>query len=149
MKKLLKIEICGSVNSVQCALIGWKLFDKSNFAATVYAQCMNSICNGKFVPKRMKKKKKKEQKNADANTNAKPKRSLRDLVHFYFSSFQQPRRGCFEIREKGGETFISLLVNNTNICVFFFFFSLCWPLDALCMSNLVFPSMLFLRWLLM
>ncbi|MFQ6638641.1 hypothetical protein Gotur_016354 [Gossypium turneri] len=29
--------------------------------------------------------------------------------HFLSPNFQQPRRGCFEIREEGGETFISLL----------------------------------------
>ena len=42
MKKLWKSEICGSVNSARCTLITWKSFDKSNFAATVHAQCMNS-----------------------------------------------------------------------------------------------------------
>ena len=73
MKKLLKSEICGSVNSARCALIGWKLFDKSNFAATVYAQYMNSSHNSKICPKTCEKKKKKEQKNANADANAGPK----------------------------------------------------------------------------
>ena len=58
MKKLLKSEICGSVNSARCALIGWKLFDKSKFVATVYEQCMNSSCNSlKTREKKMEKRK--------------------------------------------------------------------------------------------
>ena len=36
MKKLLKSEICGSVNSARCVLIGWEEGEKSNFAATVH-----------------------------------------------------------------------------------------------------------------
>ena len=36
MKKLLKSEICGSVNSIRCAVIGPKKFEKSKFAATVH-----------------------------------------------------------------------------------------------------------------
>ena len=74
MKKLLKSEICGSVNSAQCALIGWKLFDKSNCAATVHAQCMNNSRNSKICPKMRGKKKKKEKKNANVDVNVKPKR---------------------------------------------------------------------------
>ena len=35
-----------------------KLFDKLNFAATVYIQCMNSIHNSKICPKMRGKKKK-------------------------------------------------------------------------------------------
>ena len=34
-----------------------KLFDKSNIAATVYVQCMNSIHNSKICPKMREKKK--------------------------------------------------------------------------------------------
>ena len=75
MKKLLKNEICGSVNSVQCALIGWKLFDKSNFAATVHTQCINSAVTVKFVPKRVKKKrtekrKRKRKRRTQMHTNS-------------------------------------------------------------------------------
>ena len=79
MKKLLKSEICVSVNSARCTLIGCKLFDKSNFAATVYAQCMNSNCNSKICPK-TRKKKKKEQKNANADANARPKHTHRVVI---------------------------------------------------------------------
>ena len=71
MKKLLKSEICGSVKSARCALIGCKSFDKSNFAATVHAQCINSSRNSKICPKTRGNKKKK--KNANANTG--PKRT--------------------------------------------------------------------------
>ena len=56
MKKLLKNKICGSVNSAQYALIGWKLFYKSNFAATIHAQCINSSHNSKICPKTREKK---------------------------------------------------------------------------------------------
>ena len=35
-EKVLKSEICRSVNSTQCALIGWKKLEKSNFTATVH-----------------------------------------------------------------------------------------------------------------
>ena len=62
MKKLLKSEICGSINSALCALIGWKLFCKSNFAATVHAQYMNSSRNSKICPKTREKKKKKHKR---------------------------------------------------------------------------------------
>ena len=77
MKMLLKSEICGSVNSAQCALIDWKLFDKSNFAATVHAQRMNTSHNSKICPKTREKKKKKKKKNTNADANTGPKRSLR------------------------------------------------------------------------
>ena len=60
MKKFLKSEIYGSVNSAQCALIGWKEREKSNFAATVHAQCMNSS------RKSHEKKKKGKAPDADA-----------------------------------------------------------------------------------
>ena len=62
MKKLLKSEIRGSVNSAQCELIVWKLFDKSNFVATVYAPCMNSSRNSKICPKIREKKRTKQKK---------------------------------------------------------------------------------------
>ena len=58
MKKLLKSEICGSVNNVRYALIDWKLPDKSNFAAIFHAL----VITVKFVPKRVKKKKEKKEK---------------------------------------------------------------------------------------
>ena len=67
MKKLLKSEIYGSVNSVQYVLIGWKLFDKSNFVTTIYTQCMNSSRNNKICTK-TRKKKKKEKKNRKMHT---------------------------------------------------------------------------------
>ena len=62
MKKLLKSKICKSVNSARCALIGWKLFDKLNFAATVYAQCINNDRNSKICLKTRIKKKKREKR---------------------------------------------------------------------------------------
>ena len=75
MKKLQKSEICGSVDSARCALIGWKLFDKLNFAATVHAQYINSSHNSKICPKTREKKKKKKA-NADATTRPKCSPSL-------------------------------------------------------------------------
>ena len=74
MKKLWKSEIYGSVNSARCTLISWKSFDKSNFAATVHAQCMNSSRNSKTCPKTCEKKKKQEQKKVIASAG--PKRAL-------------------------------------------------------------------------
>ena len=54
MKKLLKSEICGSVNSALGVLIGWEVGEKSNFAA---AQCMNNSRKSlKRVPQKKKKK---------------------------------------------------------------------------------------------
>ena len=73
MKKLLKSEICGFVNSARYALIGWKWFDKSNFAATVYTQYMNSNRNNKICLKTRKEKKKKR---ANAKASTRPKRTL-------------------------------------------------------------------------
>ena len=64
MKKLLKSEICGSVNSVRCALIDRKLPDNSNFAAIVHAL----VITVKFVPKRVKKKEKKEKRKTQTQT---------------------------------------------------------------------------------
>ena len=58
MKKLLKSEICGSVNStrVHCSRKTW-----SKVVATVHEQCMNSSCLlGKRVPKKIKKGKMQE-----------------------------------------------------------------------------------------
>ena len=85
MKKLLKNKICGSVNSAQYALIGWKLFYKSNFAATIHAQCINSSHNSKICPKTREKKKEQKNTNANTNTSAKPKRTLSDefLIWMY------------------------------------------------------------------
>ena len=80
MKKLLKSEVCGFVNSARCALIGWKLFDKSNFAAIVHIQCINSNRNSKICPKTRKKKK---QKNANVNASVGPKRTLSLLHELY------------------------------------------------------------------
>ena len=51
MKKLLKSEIYGFVNSTQCALFGPKKFEKSN-----------------FTQKRMKKKKKKNKQTNKTQT---------------------------------------------------------------------------------
>ena len=79
MKKLLKSEIRGSVNSAQCELIVWKLFDKSNFVATVYAQCMNNSRNSKICPK-IREKKEQNRKNANIDANAGPKHTLNDLL---------------------------------------------------------------------
>lgn len=45
--------------------------------------------------------------------------------NFSSSSFQQPRRGCFEIREDGGEKFISLVVNVAPIFSFTIYCA-CW-----------------------
>ena len=72
MKKLLKSEICVSVNSARYALISWKLFDKLNFAdfaATVYAQCINSNHNSKICPKTREKKKRKRKRISRTQTN--------------------------------------------------------------------------------
>ena len=82
MKKLLKNKICGSVNSAQYVLIGWKLFYKSNFAATIHAQCINSSHNSKICPETREKKKNKK---ANTNTLAGPKRTLSDgfLIWMY------------------------------------------------------------------
>ena len=75
MKKLLKSEICGSVNSTRCALIGWKLFHKSNFAATVHAQCMNNSHNSKICPKTREKKIEKCKRRTQTHTNISTKRA--------------------------------------------------------------------------
>ena len=76
MKMLLKSEICESVNSARCTLIDWKFFDKSNFVATVHAQCMNSSHNSKICPKMREKKEKKEKEKRKRG----PKRNLSGLV---------------------------------------------------------------------
>ena len=59
-----KSEICGSLNSAWCVLNGWEEGEKSNFAATVHAQCMNSshMNSSRKSLKRMQKKKKKRKK---------------------------------------------------------------------------------------
>ena len=67
MKKLLKSQIYGFMNSARCVLIGWEEGEKLNFAVTVYAQCMNSshkptnVCKNKI--KKEKKKKKRQKQN--------------------------------------------------------------------------------------
>ena len=66
MKKLLKSEIYGSVNSARCVLIGWEEREKSNFVATVYVQCMNN-CH---------KSHKRVQKNKNKNKNKKKKENF-------------------------------------------------------------------------
>ena len=72
MKKLLKNEICESINSKICA----KKWKKSNFAATVHEQCMNNSRVGlSNVCKR--KKKKKTQNMRLGNANALPKHTLK------------------------------------------------------------------------
>ena len=61
MKKLLKSQIYGFMNSARCVLIGWEEGEKSNFAVTVYAQCMNSshkptnVCKNKIKKEKKKK----------------------------------------------------------------------------------------------
>ena len=67
MKKLLKSEIYESINNARCTLIGWKLFDKSNFAATIHVQYMNSSRNSKICPKMREKKKNKKTQMPDPN----------------------------------------------------------------------------------
>ena len=59
-EKWLKSEIYESVNNIRCALIDWKLFDKSNFTVTVYIQYINSSHNNKICLKMREKKKKKK-----------------------------------------------------------------------------------------
>ena len=87
IKKLLKSEICGSVNNVRYALIDWKLPDKSNFAAIVHALVITVkfdwklpdksnfaaivhalVITVKFVPKRVKKKKRKKKEKRKTQT---------------------------------------------------------------------------------
>ena len=84
MKKLLKSEICGSVNSARCVLIGCKEWEKSNFMATVHAQCMNSSYKShKRVQKKKKKNKKEEEEKHQKQTlgfSAQSKHSLRRLI---------------------------------------------------------------------
>ena len=61
MKKLLKSQIYGFMNSARCVLIGWEEGEKLNFAVTVYAQCMNSshkptnVCKNKIKKENKKK----------------------------------------------------------------------------------------------
>ena len=68
MKKLLKSQIYGFMNSARCVLIGWEEGEKSNFAVTVYAQCMNSSHKPTNVRKKKKKKEKKKEKRQKQNT---------------------------------------------------------------------------------
>ena len=67
MKKLLKSEIYRSVNSARCVLIGWEEGEKSNFAATVHAQYMNS--SRKSLKRVHKKKKKYQTQNSSFPSN--------------------------------------------------------------------------------
>ena len=75
MKKLLKSEICGSVNSARMHC-SWKTWSK--VAATVHEQCMNSssLWGGKTHAKKKKKKKKKkeeeERKTQETKRNVDP-----------------------------------------------------------------------------
>ena len=54
-----------------------KIFDKSNFVATVHAQCMNSSHNSKICPKTCEKKKEKKEKEKRKRG---PKRNLSGLT---------------------------------------------------------------------
>ena len=67
MKKLLKSEIYRSVNSARGVLIGWEEGEKSNFVATVHAQCMNS--SRKSLKRVHKKKKKYQTQNSSFPSN--------------------------------------------------------------------------------
>ena len=58
MKKLLKIEVCGTCKQCTGALFTGELL---KVAATVHEQCMNSNCNGSSPTEtRLEKKKKKK-----------------------------------------------------------------------------------------
>ena len=55
MKKLLKSEICESINSAWCALIGWKNEKNQTLRLLFIEQCMNSSRKShKRVPKKKK-----------------------------------------------------------------------------------------------
>ena len=56
MKKLLKSEICESVNSTRCAVIGKKNLKSQSLWLLFIEQCMNSSRNNQNAPKRVKKK---------------------------------------------------------------------------------------------
>ena len=71
MKKLLKSEICGSMNSARCALIGWKKARKVKFCS--YCSC--TVHEQQPQVSQTREKKKKKQKNANANANVVPKHS--------------------------------------------------------------------------
>ena len=82
-EKVTESEICGSVNSARCVLIGWKEWEKSNFMATVHAQCMNSSYKShKRVQKKIKKKEEEEEKHQTQTLDfsAQSKHSLRRLI---------------------------------------------------------------------
>ena len=68
MKKLLKSEICGSINSTRCALIGRKSEKSQTLQLLFIEQCMNSSHKSH---KRVKKKKKKR-KNVVADVSFQP-----------------------------------------------------------------------------
>ena len=92
-EKWLKSDIYGSVNNIRCALIDWKLFDKSNFAVTVYTQYINSSHNSKICLKIWKKKKKK--KTEHKNANAGPKHTRGGLC--VFTADAQCTDGLFNV----------------------------------------------------
>ena len=82
MKKLLKSEICGSVNSTRCVLIGWKKFEKSTLRLLFIEQCMSS----RNLKNAWKKKKGKTQTNV--SILAESKRSFRTNLELRFTIFQ-------------------------------------------------------------
>ena len=67
MKKLLKSEICGFMNSTRCAVIGQKILKSQSLRLLFIEQYMNSSRNTQNALKRVKKKKKKKNRqNANA-----------------------------------------------------------------------------------
>ena len=92
MKKLLKIEICGPVNIARCVLIGWEEGEKSNFVATVHAQCMNS--SHKSL-KRVQKKKKKG-KTPDAKRWFSPNPNIA-LVSPLYNLAPKKKKNCLRV----------------------------------------------------
>ena len=91
------------------------MFDKSNFVATVHAQCMNSSRNSKICPKTREKKK--ELKNANADANVEPKRTLNVcmfcvfLFFFFFWVFT-----CFRVMRL---LFMHCFMNSSRKCWLF------------------------------
>ena len=79
-KSYWKVRFMGPVSSARDSLMCWNMAEKSNNAATVHEQCMNSSRNSEiFLLKRVQKKKKEEGKHktqiADAD-NSYPNRYL-------------------------------------------------------------------------
>ena len=77
MKKLLKSEICGSVNSTRCAVIGPKNLKSQSLRLLFIEQYMNSSRNTQNAPKRVEKKK--ADKTQTQFFSAESKRSLRGV----------------------------------------------------------------------